>query len=347
MSLFEHGRKVQAERDAPLADRMRPRSFDEFVGQDQIVDPERVLLKSLAAGRLPSIILWGPPGTGKTTLARLVATATQADFQAVSAVTSGVADLRRIVAEARDRKGMHQQATILFVDEIHRMNSSVEEYLYSAMEDYRIDIMLDKGPNSRTIQLSLEPFTLVGATTRMGNLTSPLRERFGVILRLDFYTAANLKEIIVRSAELLEITIDDDAADQFARRSRGTPRIANRILRRARDFAEVEGSGHLDLNMARQALERLGIDETGLDEMDRRILTCLVKTFGGGPVGVESLAVALHETSRTIEEVYEPYLIKEGFLQRGQRGRVALERAYSYLNVEPPLKDKASQRRLF
>ena len=322
---------------------LRPNNLGEFIGQEKVVANLLVFVESAKRRQqaLDHVILCGPPGLGKTTLAYIIAKELNVNIKTSSGpVLDRPADLAGILTNLQERD-------VFFVDEIHRMNSSVEEYLYSAMEDYRIDIMLDKGPNSRTIQLSLAPFTLVGATTRMGNLTSPLRERFGVILRLDFYTAANLKEIIVRSAELLEITIDDDAADQFARRSRGTPRIANRILRRARDFAEVEGSGHLDLAMARQALERLGIDETGLDDMDRRILTCLVKTFGGGPVGVESLAVALHETSRTIEEVYEPYLIKEGFLQRGQRGRVALERAYSYLDVEPPLKEKARQQPLF
>ena len=321
---------------------LRPSSFDDFVGQDEVVANLKVFIESARRrnSALDHVVLFGPPGLGKTTLAHIIARELNVNIKLSSGpVIDRPADLAGILTNLADRD-------VFFVDEIHRMNSSVEEYLYSAMEDYRIDIMLDKGANSRTIQLALAPFTLIGATTRMGNLTSPMRDRFGVILRLDFYEPAELQKIITRSAELLEITLDADAANQIARRSRGTPRIANRILRRARDFAEVDGTGHLDLALANKALTRLGIDEIGLDEMDRRIIGMLVNNFNGGPVGVESMAVALHETSRTIEEVYEPFLIKEGFLQRSQRGRIALERAYTYLGVEPGA-TKAQQQPLF
>ena len=225
---------------------------------------------------------------------------------------------------------------VFFIDEIHRLTNVVEEYLYSAMEDYTIDIMLDKGPSSRSVQLNLNPFTLVGATTRLGNLTSPMRDRFGVILRLDFYSEDELLKIITRSANILNIKTDNDGALEIARRSRGTPRIANRILRRARDFAQVKNSGIISKSSAKKALDRLGIDKNGLDNMDRQILSSLVKNFNGGPVGLDSLGVAISEDSRTIEEVYEPYLIKEGYIKRTSRGRQAMQKAYTYLNLDPP-----------
>ena len=223
---------------------------------------------------------------------------------------------------------------VLFIDEIHRLNSVVEEYLYSAMEDYSIDIMIDKGPNARSVQLSLNEFTLIGATTKLGNLTSPLRDRFGVLLRLDFYTHENLLEIIKRSAMILKIKIDDAAALEIAKRSRGTPRISNRILKRARDFAEIKSNGNITLDIANLTLSKLDVDNLGLDQMDRNILNILITKFNGGPVGLESLGVAIAEDSKTLEEVYEPYLIKEGFLQRTPRGRKALPKAYKHLNID-------------
>jgi len=234
---------------------------------------------------------------------------------------------------------------VFFIDEIHRLSSVVEEYLYSAMEDFKIDIMLDKGPSARSVQLNLNPFTLVGATTRLGNLTSPMRDRFGVVLRLDFYDDKDLLEIITRSAKILEIEIHTDGAAEIARRSRGTPRIANRILRRARDFAQIKSDGVINVEVAKSSLTRLGIDDQGLDDMDRRILTALVEKFNGGPVGLESLGVAISEDARTIEEVYEPYLIKEGFVQRTSRGRKALAKTFTYLDVEKP--DENDQVKLF
>ena len=238
-------------------------------------------------------------------------------------------DLAGILTNLADRD-------VMFIDEVHRLSSVVEEYLYSAMEDYSIDIMLDSGPNARSVQLNLNPFTLVGATTKLGNLTSPMRDRFGVILRLDFYEVSDLEQIIKRSAKILNISIDDKGALEIARRSRGTPRIANRLLRRTRDFAQVNSNGNINHNIAEDSLNKLKIDSNGLDEMDRRILLSMVEKFNGGPVGLESLGVAISEDAKTIEEVYEPYLIKEGFVQRTSRGRIALDKAYKYLNIKNP-----------
>jgi Holliday junction DNA helicase RuvB len=223
---------------------------------------------------------------------------------------------------------------VFFIDEIHRLNSVVEEYLYSAMEDFTIDIMIDKGPSARSVQLNIDPFTLIGATTRLGNLTSPLRDRFGVVLRVDYYETEELFHIINRSAEILEVKINDEGAMELASRSRGTPRIANRILRRARDYAEVRAKGKIDLEVARASLNKLGIDEIGLDEMDRKILTIIIEQFSGGPVGLKSLAVAVGEDSTTIEDVYEPFLIKEGFIMRTSRGRLAQDAAYDLLGKQ-------------
>ena len=251
-----------------------------------------------------------------------------------------------VIERAGDLAGMitnlgHRD--VFFIDEIHRLSSVVEEYLYSAMEDFTIDIMIDKGPSARSVQLNIEPFTLIGATTRLGNLTSPLRDRFGVVLRVDYYEAEDLFHIINRSANILEVNIDDEGAMELAKRSRGTPRIANRILRRSRDFAQVKADGRIDIHVAKGSLEKLGIDEIGLDDMDRKILDTLIEKFTGGPVGVKSLAVAIGEDSVTIEDVYEPFLIKEGFLQRTPRGRVAQESAFKLLGKEIT----SNQERLF
>jgi len=309
---------------------LRPTCFNDFVGQEKIIENLKVYIKAAKKRNesLDHVLLFGPPGLGKTTLANIIAKEMNVNIRMSSGpVIDRAGDLAGILTNLSDHD-------VLFIDEIHRLNSVVEEYLYSAMEDYSIDIMIDKGPNARSVQLSLNEFTLIGATTKLGNLTSPLRDRFGVLLRLDFYTHKNLLEIIKRSAMILKIKIDDSAALEIAKRSRGTPRISNRILKRARDFAEVEANGNITLDIANLTLSKLDVDHLGLDQMDRNILNILIKKFNGGPVGLESLGVAIAEDSKTLEEVYEPYLIKEGFLQRTPRGRKALPKAYKHLNID-------------
>ena len=308
---------------------LRPESFADFIGQQELIDNLKVYIKAALKRKesLDHVLLFGPPGLGKTTLAKIISREMKVNFK----MSSGP-----VLEKAGDLAGMLTNLDaqdVFFIDEVHRLRTIIEEYLYSAMEDYSIDIILDKGPNSRSVVLNLNPFTLVGATTQLGKLTSPLRDRFGVILRLDYYSKEELVEIILRSSKILNIKIDQKGAEEIAKRSRGTPRVANRILRRARDFAEVESNGIVNYEIADLCLTRIGIDSKGLDDMDRRILDTIINKFSGGPVGVESLSVAISEDSVTIEEVYEPYLIKEGYLQRTTRGRIAMDKAYKYCGV--------------
>ena len=315
------------EEDLAVEKSLRPNQMDEFIGQKEIVDSLKLYIEAAnkRGESLDHVLFFGPPGLGKTTLSIIIARELSVNIKQTSGpVLDRAGDLAGILTslEAKD---------VFFIDEIHRLNAIVEEYLYSAMEDYRIEIMIDKGPSARSVQLNVEPFTLVGATTRLGSLTSPLRDRFGVILRFDYYETEDLYEIIKRSAEILEVQIDEDGALELAGMSRGTPRIANRILRRTRDYAEVKANGKINALVAKDSLSSLGIDEYGLDTMDRMILETLIDKFNGGPVGLNSLAVAVSEDVSTIEDVYEPYLIKEGFIQRTSRGRIAQEKSYKHL----------------
>jgi Holliday junction DNA helicase RuvB len=327
---------VRVDDDVQYEAGLRPRTLDDYIGQDRVRENLHV---SIAAARqrgeaLDHVLLYGPPGLGKTTLAYVIANELGVSIRSTAGpVVEKPGDLAAMLTNLQERE-------VLFIDEVHRMSPTIEEILYPAMEDYELDIIIGQGPSARSVKVPVQRFTLIGATTRTGLLTSPLRSRFGIVHRLDFYTEDNIREIVTRSARILGVPIDGDAASELARRARGTPRVANRLLRRVRDYAQVRASGHITLDVAHRALQLLEVDAQGFDEIDRRLLRIIIEKFNGGPVGVASLAAAMSEERDAIEDIYEPFLIQIGFLDRTPRGRVATPRAYEYFGLSAPGKDR-------
>ena len=318
-------------KDKEFENILRPKSFGDFLGQEQIISNVKVFVKAAKQRSEPldHVILHGPPGLGKTTLSHIISNELSTNLR----VTSGP-----VLEKAADLAGLLtnlEEGDVLFIDEIHRLNKVIEEYLYSAMEDFKIDLMIDSGPSARSVQIKLNPFTLIGATTRSGLLSAPLRSRFSINFRLEYYSKDILEKIVNRSAEILDIPVDSKAAKEIAKRSRGTPRILNNLLRRVRDFAEVEGNGKITHDISIKSLDALKIDKKGLDEMDNKIIDAIVNKFNGGPVGIKTIATACGEEANTIEEVYEPFLVQEGYIKRTQKGRVATERSYNHLGINP------------
>ncbi len=318
-------------KDKEFENILRPKSFGDFLGQEQIISNVKVFVKAAKQRSEPldHVILHGPPGLGKTTLSHIISNELSTNLK----VTSGP-----VLEKAADLAGLLtnlEEGDVLFIDEIHRLNKVIEEYLYSAMEDFKIDLMIDSGPSARSVQIKLNPFTLIGATTRSGLLSAPLRSRFSINFRLEYYSKDILEKIVNRSAEILDIPVNSKAAKEIAKRSRGTPRILNNLLRRVRDFAEVEGNGKITHDISIKSLDALKIDKKGLDEMDNKIIDAIVNKFNGGPVGIKTIATACGEEANTIEEVYEPFLVQEGYIKRTQKGRVATERSYNHLGINP------------
>ena len=318
-------------KDKEFENILRPKSFGDFLGQEQIINNVKVFVKAAKQRSEPldHVILHGPPGLGKTTLSHIISNELSTNLK----VTSGP-----VLEKAGDLAGLLtnlEKGDVLFIDEIHRLNKVIEEYLYSAMEDFKIDLMIDSGPSARSVQIKLNPFTLIGATTRSGLLSAPLRSRFSINFRLEYYSKDILEKIVNRSSEILDIPIDSKAAKEISKRSRGTPRILNNLLRRVRDFAEVEGNGKINHEISIKSLDALKIDKKGLDEMDNKIIDAIVNKFNGGPVGIKTIATACGEEANTIEEVYEPFLVQEGYIKRTQKGRVATEISYKHLGINP------------